>query len=99
MKIGTFEYRSMHVYIYVHDMQSIKFCGAFYISGWCLICICVYTQFSHTCISLIVQLLEEMLDNGYPLATESNVLKELIKPPSIVRSVVHTITGESKLAK
>ena len=45
------------------------------------------------------QLLEEMLDNGYPLATESNVLKELIKPPSMVRSMVHTITGESKLAK
>ena len=45
------------------------------------------------------QLLEEMLDNGYPLATESNVLKELIKPPSLIRSMVHTITGESKLAK
>ena len=47
----------------------------------------------------VQQLLEEMLDNGYPLATESNVLKELIKPPSLVRSMVHTITGESKLAK
>ncbi|CAI8055936.1 AP-3 complex subunit mu-1 [Geodia barretti] len=46
----------------------------------------------------VYELLEEMLDNGYPLATESNVLKELIKPPSLVRSVVHTITGESKLA-
>ena len=29
----------------------------------------------------------EMLDNRYPLATESNILKELIKPPSIVRNV------------
>jgi len=38
-----------------------------------------------------------MLDNGYPLATESNVLKELIKPPSIVRNVVNTLTGESQL--
>ena len=55
-------------------------------------CVCV-------CVVMTVQLLEEMLDNGYPLATESNVLKELIKPPSIVRNVVHTITGESKLAK
>ena len=43
-----------------------------------------------------VQLLEEMLDNGYPLATESNILKELIKPPSIVRNVVSTITGDSQ---
>ena len=43
-----------------------------------------------------VQLLEEMLDNGYPLTTESNILKELIKPPSIVRNVVSTITGDSQ---
>lgn len=42
------------------------------------------------------QLLEEMLDNGFPLATESNVLRELIKPPSIVRNVVNTLTGETK---
>ena len=57
--------------------------------------VCVVDRETLVC----AQLLEEMLDNGYPLATESNVLKELIKPPSIVRSVVHTITGESKLAK
>ena len=44
-----------------------------------------------------LQLLEEMLDNGYPLATESNVLKELIKPPSIVRNMVNTLTGDSQL--
>ena len=37
-----------------------------------------------------------MLDNGYPLATESNILKELIKPPSIVRNVVNTLTGDSQ---
>ena len=43
-----------------------------------------------------LKLLEEMLDNGYPLATESNILKELIKPPSIVRNVVSTFTGDSQ---
>ena len=43
-----------------------------------------------------LQLLEEMLDNGFPLATESNVLKELIRPPSIVRNVVNKVTGDSK---
>ena len=43
-----------------------------------------------------LQLLEEMLDNGFPLATESNVLKELIRPPSIVRNVVSKVTGDSK---
>ena len=46
--------------------------------------------------SVISQLLEEMLDNGFPLATEPNVLKELIKPPSIVRQVVNTVTGSSQ---
>ena len=42
------------------------------------------------------KLLEEMLDNGFPLALESNILKELIKPPSIVRNVVNTLTGDSQ---
>lgn len=47
---------------------------------------------------VVYELLEEMLDNGYPLATESNVLKELIKPPSIVRNMVNTLTGESHVS-
>jgi len=47
---------------------------------------------------VVYELLEEMLDNGYPLATESNVLKELIKPPNILRSVVNTVTGQSNIA-
>lgn len=47
---------------------------------------------------VVYELLEEMLDNGFPLATESNVLKELIKPPNILRSVVNTVTGQSNVA-
>ncbi|XP_071947830.1 AP-3 complex subunit mu-1-like [Antedon mediterranea] len=47
---------------------------------------------------VVYELLEEMLDNGYPLATESNVLKELIKPPNILRSVVNTVTGSSNVS-
>lgn len=43
---------------------------------------------------VVYELLEEMLDNGFPLATESNILKELIKPPTILRTMVNTITGE-----
>lgn len=46
---------------------------------------------------MVYEVLEEMLDNGFPLATESNILKELIKPPTILRTVVNTITGESGL--
>lgn len=42
---------------------------------------------------MVYEVLEEMLDNGFPLATESNILKELIKPPTILRTVVNTITG------
>ncbi|KAL2083059.1 hypothetical protein ACEWY4_020832 [Coilia grayii] len=46
---------------------------------------------------IVYELLEEMLDNGFPLATESNILKELIKPPTILRSMVNTITGSSNV--
>ncbi|XP_002127119.2 AP-3 complex subunit mu-1-like [Ciona intestinalis] len=47
---------------------------------------------------VVYELLEEMLDNGFPLATESNVLKELIKPPNILRTVVNSVTGQSNVA-
>jgi hypothetical protein len=36
-----------------------------------------------------------MLDSGLPLATESSILKELIKPPSILRKVMHLATGDN----
>lgn len=55
-----------------------------------------YTVYLLICAFGSMQLLEEMLDNGFPLATESNILKELIKPPSIVRNVVSTLTGDSQ---
>eukprot|EP01135_Chromosphaera_perkinsii_P000527 Nk52_evm1s116 gene=Nk52_evmTU1s116 len=44
------------------------------------------------------ELLEEMLDNGFPLTTETNVLKELIRPPSYVRTVLNTVTGKSNVS-
>ena len=40
-----------------------------------------------------------MLDNGYPLATESNILKELIKPPNMLRKVTNMMTGDTKYEK
>ncbi|XP_039623867.1 AP-3 complex subunit mu-2 [Polypterus senegalus] len=46
---------------------------------------------------VVYELLEEMLDNGFPLATESNILKELIKPPTILRTMVNTITGSTNV--
>lgn len=45
---------------------------------------------------VVYELLDEMLDNGFPLATESNILKELIKPPNILRTLANTVTGKSK---
>ena len=36
-----------------------------------------------------------MLDNGFPLVTESNVLKELVRPPNLFRSITDTVTGKS----
>lgn len=40
----------------------------------------------------VYQLLEEMLDNGFPLATEPNVLKEMIRPPTWT-AVFDAVTG------
>jgi len=37
-----------------------------------------------------------MLDNGFPLATEVSVLKELIKPPNLYRKVHNLVTGDTK---
>ena len=47
-------------------------------------------------IVVVYELLDEMLDNGFPLATESNILKELIKPPNFLRTIANTVTGRNK---
>jgi len=47
---------------------------------------------------VVYELLDEMLDNGFPLATESNILKELIKPPNILRTVVNSVTGKTNVS-
>lgn len=44
---------------------------------------------------IVYELLDEMLDNGFPLAIESNILKELIKPPNFLRTIADTITGKT----
>lgn len=36
-----------------------------------------------------------MLDNGFPLTTEPNVLKEIVKPPQLLRSLAEVVTGRS----
>ena len=36
-----------------------------------------------------------MIDNGFPLTTEPNILREMITPPSIVSKVFSVVTGNS----
>jgi len=48
---------------------------------------------------VVYEVLDEMLDNGFPLATEANILKELIKPPNMLRDVVNSVTGKSNVSE
>jgi len=45
-----------------------------------------------------LQLLDEILDNGYPLCTEMNVLQDLIKPPNFLRSLKNQVTGKTNIS-
>ncbi|KAI7862772.1 CBN-APM-3 protein [Spinellus fusiger] len=46
----------------------------------------------------VYQLLEEMLDYGYPLTTEPNALKEIIMPPTILNKVMTTVGAAAGVA-
>lgn len=46
---------------------------------------------------LIMEVLDEMADSGFPLTTEMNALKEMVVPPSFVGKVMQTLTDESHL--
>lgn len=47
----------------------------------------------------IYELLDEMIDGGYPFATELNVLKELIKPPNLLRTIANSVTGRTNVSE
>lgn len=76
--------------------------GSYGFLMWCLCHVYLPQDYFGDCSETVImdnvvtvyELLEEMLDNGFPLATESNVLKEMIRPPTMLRSVVNTLTGE-----
>ncbi|CAN6468939.1 unnamed protein product [Victoria cruziana] len=44
---------------------------------------------------IVYELLDEMMDNGFPLTTEPNILKEVIAPPNLVNKVLNVVTGTS----
>lgn len=46
--------------------------------------------------STVYQLLEEMIDSGYPLITEPNQLMTLIPPPSLTGRMAALVTGRAK---
>ncbi|KAG0169220.1 AP-3 complex subunit mu-2 [Apophysomyces sp. BC1015] len=46
----------------------------------------------------VYQLLEEMMDYGYPLTTEPNALKEIIMPPTILNKVMTTVNAAAGVA-
>jgi AP-3 complex subunit mu len=49
--------------------------------------------------SLVYQLLEEMMDNGYPLTTEPNALKAMVSPPTVMGRMVAAATGRSGVSE
>ncbi|KAK7397098.1 hypothetical protein VNO78_18265 [Psophocarpus tetragonolobus] len=44
---------------------------------------------------IVYELLDEMIDNGFPLTTEPNILQEMIAPPNLVSKVLSVVTGSS----
>jgi len=46
----------------------------------------------------VYQLLEEMMDYGYPLTTEPNALKAMIKPSSVISRLTSAATGASSVS-
>lgn len=44
------------------------------------------------------QLLEEMVDDGYPLTTEFNALRDIVLPPSFVNKIL-SVAGVAGLSK
>lgn len=42
-----------------------------------------------------LQLLDEMIDNGFPLTTEPNILRDMIAPPNIVSKMLSVVTGNT----
>lgn len=46
---------------------------------------------------VVYQVLEEMLDNGFPLSTELNVLKEMVRPPNWSNALSDAMKGKKRV--
>lgn len=49
--------------------------------------------------SIVYQLLDEMVDAGFPFTTEPNQLTDMIKPPSAAQKFVNAVTGKFSVRK
>ncbi|EEB14295.1 AP-3 complex subunit mu-1, putative [Pediculus humanus corporis] len=89
-----------------HYLIRIYRCGIFLVAACMSEVVDTFEDYFNDCTESIIkehyvvvyELLDEMLDNGFPLATESNILKELIKPPNILRTIANTVTGKSNVS-
>lgn len=45
----------------------------------------------------VYHVVEEMLDNGFPMITEPNILMQMIEPPSNAKKVLNIFTGKSTI--
>ncbi|KHN79586.1 AP-3 complex subunit mu-1 [Toxocara canis] len=59
---------------------------------------CSDSSIKENCV-IVFELLDEMLDNGFPLATELNILQELIKPPNFLRTIANQVTGRTNVSE
>uniref|UniRef100_F1L4B7 AP-3 complex subunit mu-1 n=1 Tax=Ascaris suum TaxID=6253 RepID=F1L4B7_ASCSU len=59
---------------------------------------CSDSAIKENCV-IVFELLDEMLDNGFPLATELNILQELIKPPNFLRTIANQVTGRTNVSE
>ncbi|KAI3954427.1 hypothetical protein MKW92_039894 [Papaver armeniacum] len=44
---------------------------------------------------IVYELLDEMIDNGFPLTTEPNIFRDMIAPPNLAGKVLSVVTGNS----
>ncbi|CAH2046845.1 unnamed protein product [Thlaspi arvense] len=44
---------------------------------------------------IVYELLDEMIDNGFPLTTEPSILREMIAPPNLVSKMLSVVTGNA----
>jgi AP-3 complex subunit mu len=84
----------LYDWIFFHKLQRSLFLHVvnFHHLGFSLFRFC---RLNTHYVCFYLQLLDEMIDNGFPLSTEPNILREMIAPPNIVSKMLSVVTGNS----